>query len=45
MAGQKRALVERVVGECGGNLTEAARQLGLHRATIYKILGRDPHHN
>jgi Nif-specific regulatory protein len=45
MAEQKRALVERVAGECGGNLTEAARRLGLHRATIYKILGRDAHHN
>ncbi len=41
-AGQERALVERVVSECQGNLTEAAKRLGLHRGTLHKIRGRTP---
>jgi transcriptional regulator with GAF, ATPase, and Fis domain len=40
LAAQERRLVERVVRECGGNTSEAARRLGLHRATLHKIRGR-----
>jgi transcriptional regulator with GAF, ATPase, and Fis domain len=35
---QERALVERAIEEAGGNLTEAARRLKLHRITLHKIL-------
>jgi Nif-specific regulatory protein len=40
LAEQERQLVERVVDECGGNLTEAASRLGLHRITLHRILKR-----
>jgi ActR/RegA family two-component response regulator len=30
--------VERVVAECGGNLSEAARRLGVGRSTLYRKL-------
>jgi Nif-specific regulatory protein len=39
-AEQERELVERVIDECGGNLTEAASRLGLHRITLHRILKR-----
>jgi propionate catabolism operon transcriptional regulator len=39
-AAQERALVERVVAECGGNQAEAARRLGIGRTTLYRKLGR-----
>jgi ActR/RegA family two-component response regulator len=35
---QERALVVRAIEEAGGNLTEAARRLKLHRITLHKIL-------
>jgi propionate catabolism operon transcriptional regulator len=34
----ERAHVERVVAECGGNLSEAARRLGVGRSTLYRKL-------
>ncbi len=36
------AEVERVVAECGGNLSEAARRLGVGRSTLYRKLARPP---
>ncbi len=35
---QERLHVERVVAECGGNLSEAARRLGVGRSTLYRKL-------
>jgi transcriptional regulator, propionate catabolism operon regulatory protein len=35
---QERVHVERVVAECGGNLSEAARRLGVGRSTLYRKL-------
>jgi propionate catabolism operon transcriptional regulator len=35
---QERAHVERVVSECAGNLSEAARRLGVGRSTLYRKL-------
>ncbi len=40
LAGQERALIERTVQEAGGNLTEAASRLGIHRITLHKMLRR-----
>ena len=40
LAEQERELVERAVQTTGGNLTEAAARLGLHRITLHKILRR-----
>ncbi len=34
----EQAHVERVVAECGGNLSEAARKLGVGRSTLYRKL-------
>ncbi|MCS7237430.1 MAG: sigma-54-dependent Fis family transcriptional regulator [Thermoguttaceae bacterium] len=34
----QRQLVEAVLAETGGNLTEAARRLGLHRSNLYRKL-------
>jgi propionate catabolism operon transcriptional regulator len=36
---QERILVGQVVAECGGNLSEAARRLGIGRTTLYRKLG------
>jgi Nif-specific regulatory protein len=38
MAELEHQLTERVIKEAGGNLTEAARQLGVHRITLHRIL-------
>jgi len=40
LAEQERQLVERALQETGGNMTEAAARLGLHRITLHKILRR-----
>jgi propionate catabolism operon transcriptional regulator len=36
---QERAHLRQVVEECGGNVSEAARRLGLGRSTVYRRLG------
>lgn len=36
----ERQHVERVLSECGGNRSEAARRLGMHRATLHAKLRR-----
>ena len=33
--------LQRVLHECGGNVSEAARRLGLHRRTLQRKLGRN----
>lgn len=37
---QERRLVERAIQEAGGNLSEAARRLGVHRVTLHKMFKR-----
>lgn len=37
---QDRDLVVQTLAACGGNVTEAARCLGVHRSTVYRILER-----
>ncbi len=40
---QEQALVRRVLEECGGNQSEAAKRLGIGRSTLYrKLKARDP---
>jgi Nif-specific regulatory protein len=41
LAEQERKLAERVIEQSGGNLTEAARRLGVHRVTLYNLIKRD----
>jgi len=38
LAEQERQLAERAVQEAGGNLTEAASRMGVHRITLHKLL-------
>ncbi len=38
----ERAHVEQVLAACGGNLTEAARRLGVGRSTVYRKLADRP---
>ncbi|MBZ5535633.1 MAG: sigma 54-interacting transcriptional regulator [Acidobacteriia bacterium] len=38
-------LTERVVKEAGGNLSEAARRLGIHRITLHRILQKSSKRN
>jgi propionate catabolism operon transcriptional regulator len=33
---EEAATIRRVLGECGGNMTEAARRLGVGRSTLYR---------
>jgi propionate catabolism operon transcriptional regulator len=38
---EEAAIIQRVVGECGGNMSEAAKRLGVGRSTLYrKLRGR-----
>ena len=34
--------IQRVLAECGGNISEAARRLGLHRRTLQRKLAKRP---
>jgi two-component system, response regulator RegA len=34
--------IQRVLGDCGGNISEAARQLGMHRRTLQRKLATLP---
>jgi two-component system response regulator RegA len=34
--------IQRVMQDCGGNVSEAARRLGLHRRSLQRKLGRTP---
>jgi DNA-binding NtrC family response regulator len=40
LADQERMLIEGIVQQAGGNLTEAANRLGIHRITLHRILRR-----
>ena len=31
-------MIRRVLGECGGNMNEAAKRLGVGRSTLYRKL-------
>jgi transcriptional regulator of acetoin/glycerol metabolism len=35
---EEAAVIERVVAECGGNMSEAAKRLGVGRSTLYRKL-------
>jgi len=39
---QERRLVTQTVAGCGGNIRQAAMRLGIHWATLYKLLKRRP---
>jgi Nif-specific regulatory protein len=45
LAEQERQLAERVIKEAGGNLTEAASRMGIHRITLHKMLRRQKKSN
>ena len=34
--------IQRVIGDCGGNLSQAARLLGIHRRSLQRKLAKDP---
>jgi two-component system response regulator RegA len=34
--------IQRVLADCGGNISEAARRLGLHRRSLQRKLGKNP---
>ncbi len=34
----ERALIQKAMGRCGGNVTQAARALGLSRSALYRRL-------
>ena len=34
----RRVAIERMLAACGGNVSQAARRLGIHRSTIYRQL-------
>jgi two-component system response regulator RegA len=34
--------IQKVLGECGGNISETARKLGMHRRTLQRKLAKRP---
>jgi two-component system response regulator RegA len=34
--------IQRVLADCGGNLSRAARLLGIHRRSLQRKLSKDP---
>jgi len=34
--------IQRVMADCGGNVSQAARLLGLHRRSLQRKLGKNP---
>ena len=34
--------IQRVLADCGGNLSQAARLLGIHRRSLQRKLSKDP---
>ena len=34
--------IQRVLADCGGNISEAARRLGIHRRSLQRKLGKNP---
>lgn len=34
--------IQRVMADCGGNLSQAARALGIHRRSLQRKLSKDP---
>jgi Nif-specific regulatory protein len=40
LAEQEQQVIERAIEQAGGNLTEAASRLGIHRITLHKMLRR-----
>ncbi|WP_234919277.1 helix-turn-helix domain-containing protein, partial [Aeromonas veronii] len=39
---QTRRQVQQTLAACGGNVSEAARQLGISRTTLYRTLREEP---
>jgi two-component system response regulator RegA len=42
LAQSERAYIDRVVASCGGNISEAARRLGMHRRSLQRKLAKRP---
>ncbi len=42
LARHEREYIEYVLAECGGNISEAARRLGLHRQSLQRKLRKYP---
>lgn len=42
LTAHRRALMEKTLAACGGNVSKAARQLGVSRGTLYRQLQRQP---
>lgn len=37
----QQAYLNKVIEQCGGNMTAAARTLGIHRSNLYKLIGKN----
>ena len=42
LARVEREHIQRVMADCGGNLSQAARALGSHRRSLQRKLSKDP---